>query len=159
MVLDSIIRIIADGFVVPVVLLGGFALLFRVNKNKRIEVYCRVLLAGLTAYLIAKLLASVYQPSHLRPFELMDTAAKASYLNNPGFPSDHALFVWAITFAVWFETNARKLAYVLVVFSLLVCVGRVLALVHTPLDVLGGFVIALVGAGWYLTANPAAKKR
>lgn len=159
MIIDAVIRVIADGFVVPIVLLGAFALLFRVNKSKRYEVYCRVLLAGLTAYLIAKLLASVYQPSSERPFEMLETSAKASYLNNPGFPSDHSLFVWAITFAVWFETNSRKIAYVLVALSLLVCIGRVVALVHTPLDVIGGFVIALIGAGWYLTANTTRGKK
>lgn len=159
MVYDFVIRIIADGTVVPIVLIGAYALLFKVQKNKRFEVYCRVLLAGLTAYLIAKLVGSIYQPAGERPFELIGTAAKASYLNNPGFPSDHALFVWAITFAVWFETRARKLAVVLIVLSLLVCIGRVLALVHTPLDVIGGFVIALVGAGWYVTAKPSKKNQ
>jgi membrane-associated phospholipid phosphatase len=32
-------------------------------------------------------------------------------------------------------------------------VGRVLALVHTPIDVIGGVLIALVGALWYLNAK------
>ncbi len=157
MVYDFIIRVIADGAVVPIVLIGAYALLFKVEKNKRFEVYCRILVAGLTAYLIAKLVGSIYQPALERPFELAGEAAKASYLNNPGFPSDHALFVWAITFAVWFETRARKLAITLVVLSLLVCIGRVLALVHTPFDVIGGFVIALIGAGWYFTAKRSKK--
>lgn len=153
MLYDSVIRLIADGMVVPIVIIGAYALLFKIQKNKRYEAYCRVLMAGLTAYLIAKLLGSVYQPASERPFEIMGEVARASYLNNPGFPSDHSLFVWAITFAVWFETRARKLAIALVVMSVLVCVGRVLALVHTPLDVVGGFAIALIGAGWYVTAR------
>lgn len=157
-VYETLIRIIADGAVVPVVLIGAYALLFKVPKGTRYEVYCRVLLAGLTAYLIAKLVGSVYQPAAERPFELMGQAAGASYLNNPGFPSDHSLFVWAITFAVWFETRARTLAWVAVILSLLVCIGRVLALVHTPLDVIGGFVIAAIGALWYLSAVPPGKK-
>lgn len=157
MVYDFIIRVFADGAVVPIVLIGAYALLFKVQKNKRFEIYCRVLMAGLTAYLIAKLVGSVYQPASERPFELVGEVAKASYLNNPGFPSDHSLFVWAITFAVWFETRARKLAVVLVTLSLLVCVGRVLALVHTPLDVIGGFAIALIGAGWYFVSPPTTK--
>ncbi|MBI3889495.1 phosphatase PAP2 family protein [Candidatus Saccharibacteria bacterium] len=158
MVYDFIIRVFADGAVVPIVLIGAYALLFQVQKNKRFEIYCRVLMAGLTAYLIAKLVGSVYQPASERPFELVGEVAKASYLNNPGFPSDHSLFVWAITFVVWFETRARKLAVVLVTLSLLVCIGRVLALVHTPLDVIGGFIIALIGAGWYFVSPPAKKK-
>lgn len=158
-VYETIVRVIADGAVVPVVLIGAYALLCKVPKGTRYEVYCRVLMAGLTAYLIAKLVGSIYQPADERPFEMMGQAAGASYLNNPGFPSDHSLFVWAITFAVWFETRARVLAWAAIILSLLVCVGRVLALVHTPLDVIGGFVIAAIGAGWYLTAVPAKKRR
>lgn len=157
MIYELIIRIIADGLVVPIVLIGAYALLFKLKKGSRFEIYCRVLMAGLTAYLIAKLIGSVYQPADERPFELLGAAAGASYLNNPGFPSDHSLFVWAITFAVWFETRSRPLAITLVVLSVLVCLGRVLALVHTPLDVIGGFAIALIGAGWYITARPAKK--
>jgi len=33
---------------------------------------------------------------------------------------------------------------------IVVAVGRVLALVHTPADVIGGIVIALIGSIWYL---------
>ncbi len=159
MLYETIVRVIADGAVIPIVLIGAYALVFKVPKNKRYEAYCRVLMAGLTAYLIAKLVGSIWQPATERPFELLGQAAGASYLNNPGFPSDHSLFVWAIAFAVWFETRARTLAWVAIGLATLVCNGRVLALVHTPLDVIGGFVIALVGASWYLTAPAVNSKK
>jgi membrane-associated phospholipid phosphatase len=107
-------------------------------------------MAGLTAYLIAKLVASVYQPELLRPFELLGVQPGAYYLKNPGFPSDHMLFVTAITLAVWFETRKKNIALLLAGLSVLVGIGRVLALVHTPLDVIGGVVIACVGGIWYL---------
>jgi len=100
---DLLIKIIADGAVVPIVLIGGWALLFKV-KDERTKAYARILLAGLTAYLAAKLIGSVYQPELQRPFELLGEEARASFLNNPGFPSDHVLFCAAITLAVWFET-------------------------------------------------------
>ncbi len=157
MLYDTIVRIIADGAVVPIVLIGAYALLFKIPMNKKYEAYCRILLAGLTAYLVAKLLGSIYQPAVERPFEIMGATAGASYLNNPGFPSDHALFVAAITFAVWFETRSKKIAIVLAVLTFLVCLGRVLALVHTPLDVIGGVAVAALGAGWYLTARPSVE--
>lgn len=144
-----LIRIIADLAVIPIILLGAYALVFKVPKGKRFEAYSRVLLAGLTAYMLAKFIGSVYQPQSMRPFELMGVDPGAFYLNNPGFPSDHALFVSAITCAVWFETRRKNITLVLVVLTILVCVGRVLALVHTPLDVIGGVLIALVGALWY----------
>src|SRR5690349_21680024 len=145
MTVQTIIKLFADGAVIPIVVLAGYALLFLVPRGHRLEAYARILMAGLTAYLVAKLLASVYQPSGERPFQVLGVAAGASYLNNPGFPSDHALFTAFLTLAVWFETRRKKLTAVLALLTLAVCVGRVLALVHTPLDVIGGVAVACVG--------------
>jgi membrane-associated phospholipid phosphatase len=147
---ELFIRIIADGAVIPVVLIAGYALLFLVPKGHRFEAYARILMAGITAYLLAKLLASVYQPTGERPFQVLGVEPGASYLPNAGFPSDHALFTGFLTLAVWFETKHKKLTVILAVLTLMVCVGRVLGLVHTPLDVIGGLVVASVGALWYL---------
>ena len=146
---ELIIKLIADGAVIPIVLIGAWALLFKVPKGHRFEAYTRILMAGLTAFLIAKLLGSIYQPATERPFELLGLHAGASYLNNPGFPSDHALFTAAITFAVWFETKQKKATIILAILTLAVCVGRVLALVHTPIDIIGGVGVAAIGTVWY----------
>ncbi len=148
--LSVLVRLIADGAVVPIVILATFALLVYIPKGKRLEAYSRILVAGMTAYLLAKLLGAIYQPTDMRPFELMGVTAGASYLDNPGFPSDHALFTTFLTLAVWFETGRKKMSIVLGALTLLVCVGRVLALVHTPLDVIGGVVVACVGSLWFL---------
>lgn len=149
--MHTLVRLIADGAVIPVVLIGIYALIYKVPANRRYEAYCRILMAGLTAFLVAKLMATLYQPTGERPFELLGMAPGAAYLNNPGFPSDHALFVTAITFAVWFETRNKVLTSMLAVLVVLVGIGRVLALVHTPIDVIGGIIAATVGAAWYLT--------
>lgn len=149
MTTEFLIRVIADYAVIPIVLIGVWALIFKAPKGRRFEVYSYVLMAGLTSYMLAKFLGAVYQPETLRPFELLGVDPGAAYLNNPGFPSDHALFVTAIALAVWFVTGMKKLSITLGVLVLVICVGRVVALVHTPLDVVGGVVIALVGAIWY----------
>ncbi len=149
MIFDVLIRLIADVAVIPVVLIAAWALLFRIPKGHRFQAYSRILLAGLTAYLLAKFVATIYQPSTLRPFQELGIDPGAFYLNNPGFPSDHALFVTAIACAVWFETRMKKLSIALATLVILICVGRVLAHVHTPLDVIGGVGIALIGALWY----------
>lgn len=155
---EIIVKLIADGAVIPVVLIGTWALLFKIPNGHRYKAYCRIVMAGLTAYLLAKLIGSVYQPELQRPFELMGVSPGASYLNNPGFPSDHVLFCTAITLAVWFETRHKLLSGVLVGLTLLVALGRILALVHSPLDVVGGVVIAVLGAFWYLQREPSGKK-
>lgn len=142
-------RIIADGAVIPVVVLGAWALLTLVRGN-RYQAYARILLAGLTAYMAAKFIGAVFQPETMRPFEKLGVEAGAAYLNNPGFPSDHVLFCVAIVLAVWFETKNRKVTLILAGLTALVAIGRIVALVHTPLDVAGGIVIACAGIPWYL---------
>jgi membrane-associated phospholipid phosphatase len=159
MLFETIIRLIADAAVIPVVLIGAYVLLFKIPKGGRFEAYSRILLAGLTAYLIAKFIATIYQPSLERPFETLGVAAGALYLNNPGFPSDHALFVTAITLAVWFETKMKKTSLLLAILVLLICIGRVVALVHTPADVIAGVAIALIGAVWYVNKVPVDKRK
>lgn len=147
--METLIAILADGIMIPIVLIAGYALLFKVPREQRFQAYARILLAGLTAYLVAKLLATIYPVSE-RPFELLGQDPGASYLNNPGFPSDHALFATFLLLAVWFETRQKTLTLILLVLVAAVCAGRVLALVHTPLDVIGGIIVAAFGALWYL---------
>lgn len=156
-VMQAFIQLIADGTLLPIVILGVYALVFKVPSSKRYEAYCRILLAGLTAFLLAKLMATLYQPTGLRPFQELGVEPGAAYLPNPGFPSDHALFAASIALAVWFETKHKVISLVLAGLVVAVGIGRVLALVHTPLDVLGGIFAASVGAAWYLTAS--AKRR
>ena len=157
-IINFFIHLIADGAVILVVIIGAYALLFKIPKGGRFEAYARILMAGLTSYLIAKLIASVYQPSFERPFEILGVAPGAFYLNNPGFPSDHALFVTAIAAAVWFETKMKKTSIALALLVVLICIGRVIANVHTPFDVTAGIVIGLLGAVWYVNKIPVEKR-
>ena len=150
------VQAIADYAVFPVVIIGGWALL-AIPMKEKYRAYCRILLAGITAFLLAKLVATIYQPAAERPYELLGVTPGASYLDNPGFPSDHALFVTAIALAVWFETKRKWTSVILASLVVIVCVGRVLALVHTPLDVVAGVAIACVGGIWYLQRDPTKK--
>ena len=154
---DVLVKILADGMVIPVVLIGAWTLLFKIPEGNRYKAYCRILMAGLTAYLFAKLIGGIYQPQLERPFEQLGLQAGASFLNNPGFPSDHILFCTTITLAVWFETRAKGITTLLLVCTLLVAVGRVAALVHTPIDVIGGILIACIGALWYFMRESVEK--
>jgi len=141
---DIFIRIIADGLVVPIVLLAAFVLLRQPHKVL-FERLARGVMVGLIGLWLAKIFSLLYQEGE-RPFMILGVTPKAAFLNNPGFPSDHVLFVFCITFVVWASTKDRKLGLVFLALSTLVAIGRVLALVHTPLDVLGGVVCALVAA-------------
>jgi len=148
------IRIAADWTMIPIILLGAYALIFKVPKGQRLKSYSLILVAGLTAYLFAKLSGFIYQPAGLRPFEILGVIAGASSMNNPGFPSDHILLASAITCAVWFITKQKVITYILISLIVIVGIGRVLALVHTPIDVIGGVLFALLGSLWYINSKP-----
>lgn len=148
MIGDLLIRIVADGLVIVVALIGGITFLRYVRRNMY-QNYTRAFLAGLTSYTIARVMALFYQTVE-RPFVALGVAPKAAYLDNPGFPSDHALFVTTITCVVWAATRKSKASLLLAILSLIVCVGRVVALVHTWQDVVGGVIAGALGVGlWY----------
>lgn len=149
MLYDFIVLLIADYMVIPVVALTGWMIL-SLPKDIRYQAVCRLVMSALTALLVARLLGVAYQPAEARPYVLLGIPAGASALDNPGFPSDHALFVATMAVAVWFETRHRAATLILAGMAVLVCLGRVMAYVHTPLDVMAGAVIAiLVGVIWH----------
>lgn len=148
--MELLIKLLADGLMVPIALVAMYALVTKVTHVHRYDIYTRIFMAGITSYLIAKLVGAVWQPEAVRPFEKLGIEAGAAFLNNPGFPSDHLLFATFLTLAVWFATRHRWLTYSLVAMTILVGIGRVLAHVHTPLDVGGGVLFAVIGALWYV---------
>ncbi len=145
--MDIFISLLADALVVPILLIATFAILWLRNQQ-RWQAITRGVVVALTALLFAKIVAQFYQG--VRPFAALGVDPKASFLPNPGFPSDHALLVFTASLVVWAATRDVRLSIVLLLLSILVAVGRVLALVHTPIDVIGGFLCALLAAFvWY----------
>ena len=140
---DVLLKIIADYLVIPIVLVGGVMLLL-VPARDRYILWVKAVLSGLTALLFAKIIAQFYQG--VRPFEQLGVEPGAAFLPNPGFPSDHSLLVFAVVAVVWATTKNKWVSGALLVGAVLVAVGRVLALVHTPLDVIGGALCAIIAA-------------
>lgn len=63
-------------------------------------------------------------------------------LSGYGFPSSHAAFFSAMAFTLFFiDKKAGAFAFVT---ALTICICRVLAGVHSPLDIIGGFVLGLL---------------
>lgn len=146
---ELILKLVADGLVVLIAAVASYVLVVFIPNKHKFAAYARIIMAGLTALLVARLIATIYQPAIERPFEILGVSPGAAYLNNPGFPSDHALFAMTLVLAVLFETKQRFIAIGLFILTVLMCIGRVAALVHTPLDVIGGVLIACAGIVWY----------
>ncbi len=145
---DALIRIAADGLVVVVAILGAAVFVKSVRRDVY-QTYARAFMAGLSALAVAKIMSLFYQEA-ARPFAVSGALPKAAYLNNPGFPSDHALLAATVTLVVWAVTGNVRASLWLAGLSVAVGIGRVLALVHTPVDIAGGYAAAAIGVGlWY----------
>lgn len=144
------IAFLADGLLFVLMAVAGISLLFGTSSGTKRSGYPYLLMAGLTSLLVGKLLSLIYQPTSERPFLELGMKPGAAYIDNPGFPSDHVLLATIIALSVIFFVRKRWLSVLMVTLVLGISVGRVLALVHTPLDVIGGLVAGLSGGPWYL---------
>lgn len=145
------LRFFADGLLVGILLVAATAGIWWLVRTRPsvTKLIPYVLMAGLSALLAGKLM-SFWQPVSERPFEALGVEAGAAYMNNPGFPSDHALLATIVVMTLFVLTPYKKLSIGLMVAVVAMCVARVVALVHTPLDVVGGVLAGLVGALWYV---------
>ena len=143
-----LLKAVADGTLLLILAVTAPIIVLAIRK--RFWQHAPILvMAGLTSLLVGKVLSLLYQPAIARPFLELGVEPGAAYIDNPGFPSDHALLATVVVAAVYALTRNRKFAAVLGVLVLIMCIGRVLALVHTPLDVAGGVLAGLAGVLWY----------
>ena len=71
---------------------------------------------------------------------VFDTGLKALLAQTDfGFPSSHAAVFMALAVSLFFVS--RKAGYVTLALAIAIGIARVLAGVHTPLDIIGGFVV------------------
>lgn len=147
--MSAFIRIAADGTLFIILLVAAPLLLVALKKAwwENLPV---LVMAALTSLLIGKLLSLIYQPAVMRPFLEQGVQPGAAYINNPGFPSDHALLATVVVVAVYAVTRHTKVTLILATLTVVMCIARVMALVHTPLDVIGGILAGLTGAVWYV---------
>lgn len=86
---------------------------------------------------------------HERPFVALHEAPLLAHAADNGFPSDHsAVAAYVAATLLFIDTPAGLVA---IAAALLVGFGRIYSLVHSPVDVLGGWIIGAVPAlavGW-----------
>ena len=146
--MELLIRLLADGTLLFVLAVSGVAVFISL-RNRWLTHAPVVIMAGLTSLLVGKVMSLLYQPTVARPFLELGVNPGAAYIDNPGFPSDHALLATVAVGAVYALTRNRHLRMFLGALVVMMCISRVAALVHTPLDVIGGVLAGLSGIFWY----------
>lgn len=108
-----------------------------------LETALRMLAAGMIGLVAYKLLKS--STSRARPYQVLgDIRAGTAPLDAFSFPSGHTLH--AVAFTLVAVSNFSALAWVLVPFTLLVALSRVVLGLHYPSDVLAGAAIGALVA-------------
>lgn len=92
--------------------------------------------AGL-AWGLAKILKILIHTD--RPFEVFKEIEPLFRETGYAFPSGHSAVAAAIAFALFFIN--KKTGYVFMFFALIIGIARIVAGVHFPIDILGGFAL------------------
>lgn len=145
--MDSLIKFTAQYLIVAVI--GCVALVwFKLPKINKWRFVFTVIVAGVIALVLARISSHYYYDP--RPFVTQHVQPLFYHAPDNGFPSDHSLLAMALTAIVYFFN--KRLAVVMLIPTVLIGVARVLAKVHSPLDIGAAWVLGVVGAvaGYYL---------
>ena len=108
-----------------------------INKWREFILLC---FSGGLAWVFVKILKILFHT--LRPFEIFPQVQALFLETGYAFPSGHTAVASAIAFVIFF--THKKVGYIFMFFALLIGLARVIAGVHFPIDILGGFIL---GAG------------
>ena len=131
---DQIVIFVADIFPYIVVIL---AFLFLIFYKKNFKETILIFFSSAFAWFLAYVLKFLFHTQ--RPFDLFPNVVSLFPETGYAFPSGHATFFMALAFALFF--NHKKVGYAFVLFAFLIGVSRIVAGVHFPVDILGGFVL------------------
>ncbi|MDR0398107.1 MAG: phosphatase PAP2 family protein [Candidatus Nomurabacteria bacterium] len=150
---EAIIKFLAEYMVFVMVLVSGGLFLLELIKTEgskqRITKIAFVGAAFMVAFVIGQALHFVPIETS-RPYEQQGKTALVDHSDDSPFPSDHTLLAFSAAFMVLFMTRYKKWGVVMLLLACSVSAGRLMALVHSPLDIAGGIAVAGVGTSLYL---------
>lgn len=143
---DQVIAYLAQyGFILSFVV--AFIVWLRLPRRQRLELLVAGVVGGIVCYALIKMGGALYYDT--RPFATRGVAPLFPHAADNGFPSDHTAVTMFIGLCVLLVS--RPWGLVLVAISLAAGVARVLADVHSPVDIVGAAAMAAVAAavGWF----------
>ena len=114
----------------------------RASRAMKVTLAWQLILGGLIALALARIGGHFYYDT--RPFVRNHVKPLFPHAPDNGFPSDHALLTSFLAYSFW--RYSKPFALALFVNALLVSAARVAAHVHSPIDIVGSFIFALIGA-------------
>jgi len=151
-IFDSLVIFFAETF--PYLVVGGaflFILLHRedLSPEKFFQILKQkwkgivlVFSSGVLAWIFAEILKKSFQTP--RPFLKFPDVVSLFPETGFAFPSQHTVFFTAIAMAIFFYH--KKVGYIFLIFAILIGLARIIAGVHFPIDILGGFILGIFTA-------------
>jgi len=159
-VFDAVVVFFAVYFPYIVIIIAGLFLLFhhevlqaenpfQVFLEKKKEILM-VFFIGIIAYLADTAIKFIIQTP--RPFDVFSQVHPLFAEDWYSFPSGHATFFMALAFALFFLH--KKTGYVFMFFAVIIGIARIIAGVHFPIDILGGFCVGFLVAYLFKKFEP-----
>lgn len=136
---------------IVIMLAGAYLLLHHENLRskyifsdlfKKWKEIALVFFSGILSWFLADLFKALLFTS--RPFVRYPNVTSLFFEKGFAFPSGHATFFMAIAFSIFL--SHKKVGYVFIFFALLIGTARIIAGVHSPIDILGGFILGALTA-------------
>ena len=128
--------VIFFGFWFPFIVIG-LAGLFLIFYRKNWRDFFLVFLSGGIAVLLDLILKYLIHTP--RPFVAFTNISALFPESGYAFPSGHATFFSALAISLFFLN--KKVGYIFIFFAVLIGIARIVAGVHFPIDILGGFIL------------------
>lgn len=122
----------------------------RQTEALRKEILWRAFISFPVIFAVSRIMGALYY--NPRPFAALNIVPFVAHSADNGFPSDHTLLAAAAATLVF--TVNKKWGSALFLLAVIVGIGRVAALVHHPVDILG----SLIAASAVMTAVYYAEK-
>lgn len=94
------------------------------------------------AWILSSFIKEIFE--NPRPFEIFKDITPLFLETGYAFPSSHSAFFMALGFVVLFLN--KKFGYFFIISALFIGIARIMAGVHSPIDIIGGFVLGFLVA-------------
>lgn len=141
--------IIAKYFIGLVAFLG-FIYWLRSNKEEKIRLLIFGAIAGIITILLVKIGGMIfYDP---RPFVTHTVTPLYPHGTDNGFPSDHTALTGYIALTIL--SSSKRWGTALLILAIVIGISRVLGNIHSPIDIIGSLVFAVIAAYIATLATP-----